>query len=117
MDIRVRNVDFFLRAGILYTGTGRRWMPRNLVDRDLEQTPRASASRQNFHHQTSAVPRDLTAYNVTIPSCSNCASCSRKGAKRARVMHRRCSGLLPDELTKSHWMARGVGPPQRMPGA
>ena len=57
------------------------------------------------------VPRDLTAFNITIPKYPNSASCftcrdriaarearARKGAKRARVMHLRCCGLTPDEL-------------------
>ena len=57
------------------------------------------------------VPRDLTAFNITIPKYPNSASCftcgdriaarearARKGAKRSRVMHLRCCGLTPDEL-------------------
>ena len=57
------------------------------------------------------VPKDLSAFNITIPKYPNSASCStcgdrsaarearaRKGAKRARVMHLRCCGLTPDEL-------------------
>ena len=61
------------------------------------------------------VPRDLTAYSITIAKYPNSAACftcgdriaarearARKGAKRARVMHLRCCGLTPDELAGVH---------------
>ena len=64
------------------------------------------------------VPRDLTGYNITTPKSPNCASCftsgdriaareearARKSAKRARVMHLRCSVLTAEELAEvSGW--------------
>ena len=63
------------------------------------------------------VPRDLTAFNITIPKYPNSVSCftcgdrlaagearARKGAKRAIVIHLRCCGLTPDELARvSGW--------------
>ena len=76
------------------------------------------------------VPRDLTAYSITIPKYPNSAACftcgdriaarearARKGAKRARVMHLRCCGLTPDELAGVPGLARRFGCPKGLPGA